>query len=1679
MIESRPLARWSRAVITSAIALLVVSLACAERVTGPGNVRIMEGVRPVFLLDGAPAPLPVGSVRVLITTIVGARLADTVLTFPGDGSDITLSVPVQVGEGTSEVRTVAEFRDGAGNTLFRSEPVAVRILFANQGDGPPPSPVSVPLTYVGPGSGRTLQIEVDQAPAVGFAGDTLGLSATVRDQTSAVVAGVPLVWASLDTTVAQVSSALDGRFVLGPQRGTARLVGSTYTGARDTVTIAVQPLPAQLQVVGSATLTDTVATTGASFRVRVLGGDGLPLRDAEVRFTAVGVTLDSTSARSDAQGEASVRFRLPNLVGTYGVTAAPARGSGSAALTVIAVPDSAVAARVTGVTPPSVRAGDSLPQLSVGAVDRFGNAVPTFADTVRATLVDTAGQPLGSAVARVPAGGVASFVGLRPLTAAPRALVELRAGALPPVRSDTFAVLAASPVALRAIGATPDSSVAGTLLPTLEVEAVDAFGNRAPQFADSVRIAPIGAGPLLGRRARVATAGVARFDSLALTKAESGVRLALTAAALAPDTTAAIRVKPAAPARVVVVSDPLTSVVAGDTTLRVGVGVEDAYNNFVPTATNAVTVSLLGGTAALFGDTARAASAGIASFTGLSVRVAAAGYRLRVAADGLTPDTSAAFAVTPAAAARLAVTAAPTDSTAAGATLAPFSLTAYDAYDNVARGFADTVTASLNVSPLVATLGGTTKVKADTGKVTFTGLSIAAAGTAFRLIGSAPGLVPDTSDAFRVYATAAVATVFVTEPQASIVAGDTIVSVTVETRDALGNRASTGAPIALTLIGGDAGATLLGTTSLSGDSARATFSGLRLTRAGSAYRLVASSGVTTADTSQVFAVTAAAATTLAWVTQPASGAVAGDTLGSFSVAVHDAYGNVVPISTDVIVLSLSSNPSGASLHGFIGNVASAGIATFGGGTIVGRPGTGFVLQASLAGLTSAQSLPFDVVPPTPTPRRTILSVGNAVCGIAASDAPYCWGRGYLSAGTASTLGNGTTPEFQGLPLPVSGGLSLKEISTSTATSCGLTTGGAAYCWGATTNGQLGDGGVSDGSVPAPVQGGLVFRTISVGTGTGFTQRGFACGVTLQDDGYCWGSNENGQLGNGTTTIATVPTLVSGGLKFATIRADRGFACGLTLQGAAYCWGTGAEGQLGNGSVNPSLTPTAVVGGLSFIDLDLGDGTACGLSARGDVWCWGQYPRGIASGLPASSSTPVSAAFGYRFVEISANINASCGRKADATVWCWGNGALSGGGSNVAATTPQLVAGGHSFAALARVANATRCAVDVSGAVHCWGFSVDGRLADGVNGLTPSLVSGAINFASISGGRNHHCGLTGGGTAYCWGLNGSGQVGNGTVSPGQGSFNAPTTVVGGVTFARLERSTGQVTCGITADSTGYCWGLTHWGDTTGTPTIIPGGHKWIAIAASLSHACGIVADSTAYCWGQNTTGVLGDSSTVARATPGPVYGGHRFTRISTNQSQSCGVVANGDIYCWGAGAGGQLGYGGTTSQTIPTRVASTGITFVDVSTVIGASCGLASTGQAYCWGNGTLVGYGSTTNALTPTPVASGLSFSKLRSGANQTCGLATSGAAYCWGENYYAELGNGNTTRQLTPAPVAGGQVFVDITTGFGIGCGLTAGGQTYCWGRDVFGQRGRAQPAVVYSPTAAQGGITFRTTAP
>ncbi|HEV8398744.1 MAG TPA: hypothetical protein VGQ18_02775 [Gemmatimonadales bacterium] len=331
------------------------------------------------------------------------------------------------------------------------------------------------------------------------------------------------------------------------------------------------------------------------------------------------------------------------------------------------------------------------------------------------------------------------------------------------------------------------------------------------------------------------------------------------------------------------------------------------------------------------------------------------------------------------------------------------------------------------------------------------------------------------------------------------------------------------------------------------------------------------------------------------------------------------------------------------------------------------------------------------------------------------------------------------------------------VSAGQFYSCGVTTSGAAYCWGSNGYGQLGNGSTSPSTTPVAVVGGLTFTSVSAGLGR-------TCGLTTGGSAFCWGGDDGPE-----------PVAVGGELTFASLTVGGwGFVCGLTSAGAAYCWGENGDGEFGDGTRTSSPTPVRAGGGLTFRSLSAGLSSSCGAAFDGTAYCWGRLPAAAHPELCEIEETtgemfctrPMAVPSGVPFARVVAGEGFYCGLTPDGAAYCWGW--YPAGETNAGSVA---VPGLFSFATVS-VAAQRACGVAAAGGAYCWGW-IPVAFYQGEFSTAPTAVPGDLTFATVSVGWFHSCGVTPGGQAYCWGGNSSGELGDGS----QASSPVPVKVTG--------------------------------------------------------------------------------------------------------------------------------------------------------------------------------------------------------------------------------------------------------------------------------------------------------------
>ncbi len=696
----------------------------------------------------------------------------------------------------------------------------------------------------------------------------------------------------------------------------------------------------------------------------------------------------------------------------------------------------------------------------------------------------------------------------------------------------------------------------------------------------------------------------------------------------------------------------------------------------------------------------------------------------------------------------------------------------------------------------------------------------------------------------------------------------------------------------------------------------------------------------------------------------------------------------------------------------------------------------------------------------------VVAGDDQTCALTSAGGVQCWGdNADGQSGDGSDFPSRPPSQVVGLESGV------LDIAAGGNHSCALLGNGAIRCWGRNSNGQLGDGTTDERLIPVAVLDLPATPKALVG-GEAHT-----CALLSGGAVNCWGRNDRGQLGDGSTTDRHAPTAVSG-LAGGAVDVAAGFAhsCARLVNGMVQCWGDNSQGQLGDGSQSNSSSPINVVGlRAPAIALTAGFYHTCAALQDGSVACWGDNARGqLGDDSREDRLQPVAVQdLSDSIAKLAAGRYHTCALAIDGDVHCWGSSSRGqlGTGSLDSSRTPARVAtlGGDAVAIGAGEEHS--CAILTNGTLRCWGSNRDRQLGEGSPGLysipqllIPNRAAGNTTpiggIAAIAVGRYHSCLLTNQRGVECWGRNSDGQLGDGSNIPQP----APVAVVG-LANGVIGLSLGaEHSCALRQNGTVLCWGSNQYGqlgdgtqEQRATPVEVSGITGGVAaIVAGDNHTCALVQGGGAKCWGQNSSGQLGDGTTTDTSFPVTVSGLSGALALTAGLGHSCALLPD-SIRCWGDNSSGQLGDGTVEKRLSPTQVIGlpTG-TLVALTAGDRHSCAVVA-GVVYCWGNNGdgQLGNGEEENQTQPVAVQ-GISgdVRLVGAGASHSCGLTTTGALYCWGGNEQGQLGDGSTEDRATAALVDGlaANVFIVQAGGYH-NCVLVTGNRPLCWGNDSDGQ--------------------------
>lgn len=318
------------------------------------------------------------------------------------------------------------------------------------------------------------------------------------------------------------------------------------------------------------------------------------------------------------------------------------------------------------------------------------------------------------------------------------------------------------------------------------------------------------------------------------------------------------------------------------------------------------------------------------------------------------------------------------------------------------------------------------------------------------------------------------------------------------------------------------------------------------------------------------------------------------------------------------------------------------------------------------------------------------------------------------------------------------------------------------CTGSNNVGQVGDGTMIGRLSLTSVIGVRGARAIASGGG-------HACALIVGGYVKCWGYNSSGQLGDGTTTTRLTAIRVPGLTGVISLSAGAGHTCAVTTNRTAYCWGSNYYGELGDNSTVDRGVPTRVVGLNDVVEISAGVGHTCVVRATGAVYCWGRNSDGqLGDGTIANRTSPTAVVGITDATSVSAGYEHTCAIVGLGDVTCWGDNMVGelGNGTQIDSLTPVPVAGIARATSIDLGSDHT-CVIEEGAALQCWGSNGLGQLGNGaVGGLrtTPGFVSGGLEATGVSMALYHSCASTSSGGVSCWGWNGEGQMGTGNTDP---------------------------------------------------------------------------------------------------------------------------------------------------------------------------------------------------------------------------------------------------------------------------------------------------------------------------
>ena len=639
------------------------------------------------------------------------------------------------------------------------------------------------------------------------------------------------------------------------------------------------------------------------------------------------------------------------------------------------------------------------------------------------------------------------------------------------------------------------------------------------------------------------------------------------------------------------------------------------------------------------------------------------------------------------------------------------------------------------------------------------------------------------------------------------------------------------------------------------------------------------------------------------------------------------------------------------------------------------------------------------------------ALNNFTIAIKKDGSLWGWGRngsfGYLG------IGDATIAESL-VPIRIGVASDWESISVGFNHIIALKTNGTISSWGSNFDGQLGNGNTT--TLLSPTQIGTDTDWASISTG-GFSSYAIKNNGSL----YAWGQNSFKQLGDGTTISKNIPTLIGNSTDWGMIKSSNYSVLALKTNGSLWAWGLNSDGQLGNGTLENVSEPIQIGTDLNWTNISLSINHGFALKANGTIWSTGNNFSGqLGQGNTnnATSFTQIGTSNSWRSLALGTSNSLALGTTYSLALdnlnnlYSWGDN-LSGqlGKGNTYIAVPRQVGNDFSwekvFAGLVHSA-----AIKKDGSLWMWGRNRYGQLGDGLSATNvdiPIQVGTGKDWKYVSLGGYQTLALKADGSLWGWGWNNEGQLGDGTI------IQRTTPVqIGTATDWKTVSSGLTHSVGVKTNGTIWYWGKIASGTFSITSTIpiqIGSASDWTDISAGANHILALKSNGTLWAWGLNNFSQLGLGNTTNMGAPTQVGNATDWAYIQAGNYNSLAIKKNGTVWLWGNNVEGGLGDGTNTNKNVPTQLAITNSIKWPASMLSDHMMTLKSDGSLWMWGKNTdgQLGDGSIININIPQRLGTDADWTDIAAGTYHSLAIKSDGSLWAWGDKYYAQLGDGKS----------------------------------------------------------------------